>query len=575
MRLTSITVENYRSITKAHRIPISELTVVVGPNNEGKSNILRALVTAMSVLTSSRPRFAHPAKASRIVVRTSSYRSLFDWEKDFPVHLQGRKRNGQSVIILDFKLTSDELQDFRAEIRSKLNDSLPIKICLGPREVVISVNKKGPGGPALTKKSSKIAAFVAARLEFEHIPAVRTAGSAEEIITTLVARELRQLEENQDYVAALKKIGEVQRPVLEQLSASVKQTLVKFLPKVVDVTVGVPEDNRFRAMRRACEIVVDDGTPTLLSYKGDGVQSLAALALMRHAAETAARGKHLVIAIEEPESHLHSSAIHEIRDVLAKLSQRHQVVITTHNALFVDRVRPAANILVSQRKARPARNVAEIRDILGVRAADNLRHAALVILVEGEEDIVSLQALLGKKSKKITRALTEATLAFDSLNGASNLGYKLGLLRAAICGTHCVLDDDSAGRKAFNTAEIEGLTSQVETNFLTCPGKDEAELEDLIDPAIYVDMLKNRYGIGLSPEFRSKAKWSSRMRQVFKRQGKQWTDAIESEVKLAIARKVAAEPDYALYSACRASFDALAAAIEGRLDEISAGRTHE
>lgn len=49
--------------------------------------------------------------------------------------------------------------------------------------------------------------------------------------------------------------------------------------------------------------VVNDGTPTLLTYKGDGAQSLAALAILRYASERGARGKNLVVAIEEPESH--------------------------------------------------------------------------------------------------------------------------------------------------------------------------------------------------------------------------------------------------------------------------------
>jgi hypothetical protein len=56
MELVSFSVQNYRSITKANRIEIGRSTVLVGPNNEGKSNVLRALVTAMEVLkTGSRP----------------------------------------------------------------------------------------------------------------------------------------------------------------------------------------------------------------------------------------------------------------------------------------------------------------------------------------------------------------------------------------------------------------------------------------------------------------------------------------------------------------------------------------
>lgn len=565
MRLTSITIENYRSITTARRVAVSEMTVIVGPNNEGKSNILRALVTAMSVLTSARPMVVR--SGDRIVMRSSSYSSLYQWETDFPINLQEKKPNGQSVIILEFKLTPTELLEFKTEIRSSLNGTLPIKISLGSREVAVSVYKKGPGGPALTKKSQKIAIFVANRLEFEHIQAVRTAGSAEQIVSTLLERELAKLEENPEYVNALKRIAELQQPVLDQLSGSVKQTLVKFLPKVTDVTVQVPDQKRFRAMRRACEIVVDDGTPTLLHHKGDGVQSLAALALMRHAAETSATGKHLVIAIEEPESHLHSSAIHEIRDVLAALSQRHQVIVTTHNALFVDRARPSANILVSQRKARPAQTIAEIREILGVRAADNLRHATLVVLVEGKDDAVALEALLSDRSSRLRKAFSEGTIAFDPTLGASNLSYKLGQLRAAICSTHCILDDDDAGRKAYASAEKDGLATAADTNFLTCRGKPDAELEDLYDVDFYRDLVQNKYRVLLGATFRSNKKWSVRMRETFKQQGKTWSERVEGEIKLAIAEKVHQSPKDALHQQHAGPIDSLIFGLEQRLAE--------
>jgi predicted ATPase len=135
--------------------------------------------------------------------------------------------------------------------------------------------------------------------------------------------------------------------------------------RVSDVQVQIPSEARFQALRRSCEIIINDGTPTLLQYKGDGVQSLAALGIMRHASEKSAHGKNFVIAIEEPESHLHPSAIHELRDVINELSGNHQVVLTTHCPLFVDRANISNNIIVHGKKARPAKKVQEIRDILG------------------------------------------------------------------------------------------------------------------------------------------------------------------------------------------------------------------
>ena len=227
MKLTSITVEKYRSITRAHRVPISDMTVLVGPNNEGKSNILRALVAAMNVLTrGTSRRLSGPAVATRGRIPGGS--RIYDWETDFPIHLQEKQPSGQSVIHLDFRLSDEELQEFRQEVGSKLKDNLPLRIALGPSEYAVSVHKKGPGGPALSKKQARIADFVARRLEFEHIPAVRTAESAQQIVSALVGRELAKLEGNEEYAQALRKIEELQQPTLDQLSASIGRLLARY-----------------------------------------------------------------------------------------------------------------------------------------------------------------------------------------------------------------------------------------------------------------------------------------------------------------------------------------------------------
>jgi len=68
------------------------------------------------------------------------------------------------------------------------------------------------------------------------------------------------------------------------------------------VKIEVPESRRRVAIRRDFNVVIDDGTPTNLEYKGDGVKSLVALGLLKN---KRAHPGASIIAIEEPESHLH------------------------------------------------------------------------------------------------------------------------------------------------------------------------------------------------------------------------------------------------------------------------------
>lgn len=566
MNLVSFTVENFRSITSAHKIKIERSAVLVGPNNEGKSNILRALITAMRILTEAR-RMTVPSG----FIPASFYSQMYNWKEDFPVHLQKQRPNGESVLILEFELSPSEIEDFRQVVKSNLNGTLPIQIELGPQQYKIRVNKQGPGAKSLTAKSDKIAGFVARRLQFVHIPAVRTAESARRVVDRMVERELQAVEKDPAYVAALEQVAKIQQPILDKLSTSIKSTLVQFLPAVKDVKVQIASERRHRALRR-CEIIVDDGTATHLESKGDGVQSLAALGIMRHASDTGASGRNLIVAIEEPESHLHPKAIHEVRDVLRELASTHQIVITTHCPLFVNRANIKTNIIVNNKKAQPAKTIEQIREVLGVRAADNLRHAEVVLLVEGEEDRVALGPLLGTESVKLKRALDDGTVAIDTLGGGSNLSYKVGLIRDALCAVHCFLDDDKSGREAFRRAKLEGLLTEADVNFSTCSGMSEAEIEDMYPSDSYAQMINNKYGVTLeSPAFKTSKKWSDRMKEVFRQQGKQWEETTEREVKFRVAALIAENPGSALNQNKRSAFDALVRLLEARLERSGQG----
>jgi hypothetical protein len=117
------------------------------------------------------------------------------------------------------------------------------------------------------------------------------------------------------------------------------------------------------------------------------------------------------------------------------------------------------------------------------------------------------------------------------------------------------------------------LLEPVDVHFATSLGKSESELEDWYSPSAYEDVMKNKYGVSLkAPEFSSAKKWSVRMKETFKRQGKSWDDLIEIEVKASVARAIAANPSNALLPSAQSAFDALRDRLVARLEEIRAGR---
>ena len=566
MKLVSFSVDKFRSITKARKIAIQDSTILIGPNNEGKSNILRAFVIVLDIVS----RLSGASlRRGRIRSIGQLMRDAYEWERDFPVSLQGKYPEGESVFNLEFQLTELEVARFWDEVRSNIDGHLPVQITVGRKEPGFKIKKRGRGAGALSRKAEAIADFIGKRFEFRYIPAVRTANIAETVVEEMVERELRTIENDPSYRAAQDELAKQYAPVLERLSVSITDTLKGFLPKIQSVSVKMPRDARYSALRRSFEIIVDDGTATNLRQKGDGVQSLAALGLMRHSSESEASGRSLVLAIEEPESHLHPRAIHQLKTVLQQISTKHQVIITTHCPLLVNRADISSNILVTGNKAVPARTSEEIRKILGVRASDNLRNAELVLLVEGEEDKIALTALLSLLSERLKAALISNVFALDSLLGGTNLAYKLSHVRDALCVPYCFLDYDDCGRRAFERAKLEGLVTEADATFTTCDGMPDSEIEDLYSSDLYAAKLLNSYGVTLdSPRFRTNKKWSLRMQETFRQQGKQWDDKCESGIKKEIAELVVASPETALNPHKKSCVEALVSALETKLSAI-------
>src|SRR6266545_3134161 len=164
MKLVSFPVNNYRSITKAYRLPTRQFTVLIGPNNEGKSNILKALVTALEILRDLKRYSVFRGRIQRNRRDLGNY----DWERDFPVSLQTKYPMGESVFKMEFELTDEEIDEFSTEVKSYLNGTLPIQLSLGKADPGFKVVKRGPGGPALSKKAEAIAQFVSKRINITY-----------------------------------------------------------------------------------------------------------------------------------------------------------------------------------------------------------------------------------------------------------------------------------------------------------------------------------------------------------------------------------------------------------------------
>ena len=547
MLINSLLIENYRSITKAE-LPLQNYSILIGPNNQGKSNILRGLVVALNVIKDPSSRFTYSRmnisklrlKPRRFLTPRSKFRNSikqdynYDYERDFPLKLQNndKKREGQTKFELTLSLSDEEKVKYQRKTKNKLKGDLKVKISFGDYPFPLSVVIEDSASPKKIKNKEEIFTFIVENIELTYIEAIRDSKKTIQIVEEMISDELSLLEHEKKYNDLMKEIELMQKPVLDDISKSLTKSVSGFLPDVKEIHLNSGEKLK-RIASSSTTLNIDDGTNTALDLKGDGIKSLLAISIIQHVTQKQARKKKIVLAIEEPESHLHPEAIHKLRIVLEDISSKNQVIISTHSPLLVNRTNLARNLIVDKSQATAAENISQIRKVLGVQIADNLTSASLVILTEGTDDLKKLKKWATDLSPDIKDALSNGIITFDSLGGGNNLNYKSSLWRSQLFDVYAFLDNDKSGNKAFADAVEKGSISTKDVRIANLDGYPESELEDLILPTTYKNkILEMGVDISSSQIFKNhKKKWSVRMKNTFKDQNKPWDAKTKNSVK--------------------------------------------
>lgn len=532
MQLTYISIQYYRSITDAYKLDLSDLTVLLGKNNRGKTNIIRAINLGMEIL-----------KNMDILNRRKKVmKQLYDWHEDFPISLQKTKKlkKKKTTIRMDFTLTENETTEFYSVTSSSINGILSIFIEISEdNSLSVTVPKKGKNASAMTNKIVDISKFICDRFDVQYIPAVRSEDDAYRSILGLVDDELTSIDD-EEYQKALAYIDKVQKECLKTLSNKVKEPLNTFLPEIKSIELYKAYEGRnySSALRRTVGIDIDDGVRTSLANKGDGVKSLVTIAML---SQLSTQGQRLII-VDEPENHLHPEAIHYIDRVLQKLSEKHQVLVSTHNPIFVNRNSISSNLIVDAGHVTKATRIEEIRNTLGVICSDNLMNSDYVVVVEGPSDEEILKKCISEDAELMSFVLNK-TLIIRNIGGTHNLKSEAYSLQQLCCNFLFVLDYDSAGKDAANILKSSLSIPEDKIRYFMKPSKKETELEDYIKPEIYKDYLLSR-GIDITEGiFRNQSlKWSDKIDRICAKVGIDFTKTMEADIKKCISGELFTNP---------------------------------
>jgi hypothetical protein len=232
-----------------------------------------------------------------------------------------------------------------------------------------------------------------------------------------------------------------------------------------------------------------------LPATGGGTQTVLALI---HDIETGPP----IIAIEEPENHLHPELIKKIlryfQNVTSSTSPK-QLFIATHSPFLVDSTQVKGVVALywdgQKTQARQIGTKDQLRSALfdiGARPSDIL-FADLVLIVEGESDKIVLQnwaRTLGVPLEQIHAAVVPA-------RGVNKTRYHLKLWAeiSKEIGLPRYVSGDKSGQEEVNQVLTAGLVETDNAHVL-----ERGDLEDYYQVEVLAEVLKATFGVDTTPE---------------------------------------------------------------------------
>ncbi len=567
MLLSRFDISRFRSIKQASVVDVGPMLTLIGANNEGKSNILRALRLALTAMEDVR-MFAIRGRNMRVrqsALRREDSEIFYDWPTDFPIDLQDKinLKDKCTRIKLTFTLSDDEIVEFTEKFRLKVNGNIPVELVFSKDLLEVDIVKQGPGKAAFQNKRVEISTFLSERLRFVYIPAVRTSDIAENIIGKITSQRLRRA--NTEILSKIMaELSAAEGEVFRGIESELKDTLSSYISEIRSVRISSPYRPGLLSESRNYNVMIDDGSETSLSSKGDGVQSLVAMALLQSGRKSSSGSAATIFAIEEPEAHLNSEAIYKLRKAILEGAQSNQVILTTHSPIFAFSGRMASNIIVRKSAAEPAKNMQEIRDALGVKVPENLTSAGLILLCEGKTDAECLRKFLSS-IEHIEEKLESGFLRIEEVRGVSGLPLSIRLFSALSCEVIAFIDGDAEAKDAAVKSVSQNCIT--ENKIILCADgiRTQVEFEDLLEEEGLRPIL-SALGLNVDQTFLDHpAKFSVRLKGLADRTGVLWSDEKLREVKISLQTGICALPELPLKPAGRDILQKLVSAISGSI----------
>lgn len=370
MIIDKLKVKNYKSLEDVE-VPLRSLTVLVGPNNAGKSNTLDCIEFLKDLAYMGPPA----------VGRRNGFHDIVwggDLGRAIDIRLEGWIGDGrpQRPFAYEVGVSGGQIAySISKEIFKLRADSREVKLLelSGDRQWV-TWSEEDPGQQtgawgwseqrlairqmqgSQDRRHLSLAAFASAVADWTLYRLVPSRlGSA-----SPARKESYLMGEGENLATVLLTIQSEDRKAFQELESYLKAAV----PEIEEFSVGLTEDQR--AYPRWRELGLPSGFMVNQWMSSDGTRQILALLALRFAP----RLPHLV-CIEEPENFIHAGLLEFVADLLRSISKKTQLLVTTHSPYLVDHLSPDDLLIVEKTDGKTR--------VRGISESESVKEAVKVL----------------------------------------------------------------------------------------------------------------------------------------------------------------------------------------------------